>query len=75
MNSCVTPKLHIVFHHVAQFIQKKKKPLGFFSEQASETVHHDFGRHWSERYKRQKDHPDYNKQLLNAIVNYNSKHL
>ena len=71
----VTPKLHILFHHVQHFIEKEKKSLGLYSEQASETVHHDFKTHWVERYKRQIDHPDYAKQLLNSVIEYNSKHI
>jgi len=71
----VTPKMHIVFHHVLHFIEKEKKSLGIFSEQAAETVHHDFASHWNDRYKRQMNHPDYSSQLLNAVVEYNSKHM
>jgi hypothetical protein len=71
----ITPKLHIVFHQIDQFIQEEKKSLGLYSEQATESVHHDFGNLWEERYKRHTSHPDYNTQLLNSVIEYNSKHV
>lgn len=40
-----TPKLHIVAFHIAEFCDMKKKALGFYSEQASEQVHHAFKRY------------------------------
>ncbi len=70
----VTPKVHAVFYHVAEFVEKHQTSLGIFSEQATEALHSKFKVHW-ERYKRIPDHPDYGKQLLNCIVDYNSKHL
>ncbi len=71
----ITPKIHIVFHHVVQFIQKSNKSLGHFSEQAAESLHHDFSLHWNGRFKRNQDHPDYKDNLLKAVVDYNSKHI
>ena len=47
----ITPKLHILFVHVPEFINRKNLPLGVFSEQASETVHQDFQKFWDIRYK------------------------
>ena len=71
----ITPKLHILFHHVKQFIDLENLPLGIFSEQASESVHHHFGTHWSQRYKRDMMQPDYEAHLLQAVIDYNSKHI
>ena len=42
-NSRVTPKLHVVFHHISDFIDRQNSPLGLFSEQAVEAAHQDFG--------------------------------
>ena len=70
-----TPKLHILYHHVGQFIQQTRKPLGLFSEQSAESLHHDFEGQWNGRFKRDMSHPDYQSQLLNCVVEYNSKHI
>ena len=74
MNISVTPKVHAVFFHVKQFIEIKRAPLGVFSEQATESMHHNFSSHW-QRYKRDRNHPEYAKRLLSCVVDYNSKHL
>jgi hypothetical protein len=58
-----------------QIIQEEKKSLGLYSEQATESVHHDFRNLWEERYKRHTSHPDYNSQLLNSVIEYNLKHV
>ena len=71
----ITPKLHILFFHVPEFIQRRNMPLGIFSEQGSETVHQDFQKFWDTRYKRDMSHPNYADQLLTSIIHYNSKHL
>ena len=80
-NSCkslpisITPKIHILFFHVPEFIRRRKMPLGIFSEQASESVHHDFQKFWNTRYKREMNNPNYSNQLLRSIIEYNSKHI
>lgn len=70
----VTPKAHIVFFHVPQFCTKYNKPLGFFNEQAIETIHFEFKSFW-EKYKVEPDHKDYAKRLLKSISEINSFHL
>ena len=54
----VTPKVHVVFEHVAQFLELKghKTGLGAWSEQAMESVHHDMKLEW-DRTKVGPDHP------------------
>lgn len=76
----VTPKVHAVFVHIAQFLNRKKssnKGLGYWSEQASEIVHSDFDSLWvGSGYKRAMSHKDYSSQLvcsnlqLTASVNH-----
>ena len=39
-NTSVTPKAHAVFFHVTQFIDRHNHSLGIFSEQATESLHH-----------------------------------
>lgn len=38
-------------------------------------LHHDFEGQWNGRFKRDMSHPDYQSQLLNCVVEYNSKHI
>lgn len=70
----VTPKVHAVFFHVKEFCEKNGLGLGFFSEQAMESVHFDFKSTW-EINKVTIDHPDYPKKLLRAVCQYNSLHI
>ena len=74
LNISVTPKAHAVFYHITHFIRRKKTSLGLYSEQATEALHSNFHPHWA-RYKHNPLHPNYSKQLLNCVVDYNSKHL
>ena len=70
----ITPKVHVVFAHVGEFCSRKNAGLAKYSEQASESVHHDFKVTW-ERYKYNMSHPDYAKQLRTCVVKYNSEHI
>lgn len=70
----VTPKVHAVFHHVEDFCSKNQKGLGFFSEQAMESVHFDFKNVWS-KYEVSVNHPEYSQHLLRAICDYNGLHV
>ena len=75
----VTPKVHAVFLHVPQFLQRHKelqRGLGYWSEQASESVHSDFANLWiHSSYKRASIHKEYNTKLLKCVIAYNSRHL
>ena len=70
----VTPKEHAVFHHVAEFIEKRNSPLGLCSKQATEAMHSKFKNHW-DHYKQCQSHPEYEAQLFRCVVDYNSKHI
>ena len=64
-----TPKAHVLFSHVPQFIQKFNEPLGKYSEQPIETCHQDFKEFWIRgKYVRGFAHDDYPKQLLRAVT-------
>ena len=56
LDKSVTPKVHTVFVHVPQFLERHmnfQKGLGYWSEQASESVHSDFDSLWvRSSYKR-----------------------
>lgn len=68
------PKLHVLVDHVPEFIDRKQKPLGFYSEQASESVHYDFQKTW-EYFKVNNSHPSFGSQLYRAVLKYNKKHI
>lgn len=70
----ITPKIHVIFFHVAEFCEKNGRALGSFSEQAFEAVHHDFNETWK-KYKLKKGHPKFSENLLKAVVEYNSHHV
>ena len=78
----VTPKCHVLFVHVAQFLDfqnngcTESRGLGYWSEQASESVHSDFEKLWvGSAYKREKHHEDYERLALKCIVTYASRHI
>lgn len=70
----VTPKIHCVFFHVIEFCDSKECGLGVWSEQAFESVHADFAKHW-ERYKVPSSHEKFGDRLLRAVQEYNSNHI
>ena len=52
-----------------------KSHFDFWSEQASESVHYDFGKLWADsHYKRALTNPNYAKQFLKCNITYNSHH-
>ena len=69
----ITPKIHAVFFHVPDFCDEYQNGLGFYTEQAMESVHSDFKNVWK-RYKVAKGHPDYSEKLRRALCEYNSLH-
>ncbi|XP_047125706.1 uncharacterized protein LOC124807639 isoform X1 [Hydra vulgaris] len=70
----VTPKTHAVFFHIKEFILRKKMPLGIYSEQTTEAMHHCFSTNWA-RYKHPISHPEYEKRVVMCLVDFNSKNL
>ena len=72
----VTPKVHVIEKHVAEFLKLKgeKTGLGFWSEQAMESGHHDFKLEW-EKVKVSPNHEEYGDRLLKTTVRYAGKHL
>ena len=71
----VTPKVHAVFHHVADFCNMTGHGLGPWSEQCAESIHHDFVETWSRFKVKDIEHPKYGQALLDAVCYYNSMHL
>ena len=73
----VTPKVHILTEHIPDFCEKNNRSLGWFSEQALESTHHDFHVNtWKKQsYKRNLGHSNYASKLKDAVVSYNSKNI
>ena len=67
-------KIHAIVTHVPEFIKMTGKPLGIFSEQAMESVHHDFAETWRD-YHRGEIAQTFHEQLHKCVVKYNSMHL
>ena len=66
----VTPKVHTVMYHVAEFCIMTGRGLGPWSEQTGESVHHDF-----KETGMRNNVNDIERQLLKAVSIYNSQHL
>ena len=74
-NISVTPKIHAIFFHVLDFCQENNHSLGFYSEQAVESIHHDFKTIWSNYLIKNRGDPRYDDSLLTAIQQFNARHL
>ncbi len=68
----MTPKVHIVLHHMLQFIRMTQMPLGLFSDEVVEEQHKRF----LKCYKRYGVNCTYNSnfpnRFLNSVIHYNS---
>ena len=70
-----TPKIHILVDHVPEFCESRNKGLGFYNEQASEAVHHDFLEIWKNYKVNDEDHPKYRESFKSAGLEYNQRHM
>ena len=66
-----TPKMHIVWDHIAHFIAFNG-PLGPFAEQSFESIHYEWFEFWKTSYKRDMNDPNYGEQVLKAVVDFNT---
>ena len=71
----ITSKVHIIMRHVPDFIKRKSLSLGAFSEEAVESTHHSFDRHFDKYRIKDIYHTNYGTKLLAAILHYNSSNL
>ncbi len=71
----MTPKVHILLHHIPQFIRMTQMPLGLFSEEVVEKQHKRF----LKCYRRYDVNCTYNSnfphQFLNSVIHSNSYHI
>ena len=63
----ITPKVHAVMYHVEEFCNLSGRGLGPWSEQAGESVHHDFKNTWSRFMVNDIDRDIYGENLLKAV--------
>ena len=70
----VTPKLHAIFYHITDFCSITKRGLAPWSEQCSESIHHDFKTLWEHFKVKDVENPKYGENLLRAVCMYNSLH-
>ncbi|XP_047132521.2 uncharacterized protein LOC124811228 [Hydra vulgaris] len=64
-------KGHIIEHHLVMFLNRTKLPLGVFSEQCSESVHHNMLKTLS-RFSTSEFRENHGELLRKAIVEYSS---
>ena len=70
----VTPKVHIVIFHVPELCNEFRRGLGIYSKQATESVHYDFDS-FGEKYKVNRNHPEFGSHLLKAVSAYNAHNI
>ncbi len=70
----LTNKMHVLLFHVKEFIRHHNCSLGFYSEQAVESVHYDFDVH-NKNYTNHTPKENINGGLLRSVCAYNANHL
>lgn len=72
----VTLKVHVLLNHVLDALSYLNGTgLGIWSEQAGESVHHDFLQHWNRYLLNNIDDERYGERLCKAVVEYSSSHV
>lgn len=66
----ITPKIHILLFHVPEFVELTGKALGFYSEQASESVHHAYKNH-AQNYKGNLCEESAQEKLKRSVTTFN----
>ena len=71
----ITPKIHAVMFHVEEFCSLTGRGLAPWSEQTSESIHHDFKGTWEDFNVKSVENPVYGDHLLRAVQTYNGQHV
>lgn len=71
----VTPKVHAVFYHVEEFCEMTDMGLGPWSEQTSESLHHEFTKCWEKYMVKDQKNPLYKERLLQSVRMFNNLNL
>ena len=62
-------------HHLAEYLEMDGMGLALLSEQSGESLHSDFERAWGHYKVKDEEADSYGKNLLKAVVAYNSAHV
>lgn len=77
LESSITLKVHVLMSHLIPGLANLGgKGMGLTSEQAGESIHHEFERYfWSRRKIRLSTNPNYGINWLKANLEFSSKHM
>ena len=64
----VTPKIHAIFFHVLDFCNENNCRLGFYSEQAVESIHHKFKKLRSNYMVKKRENPKYDESIQPVVA-------
>jgi hypothetical protein len=73
----VTTKVHLVVHHLANFVESKVinvKEMSHLCEQSHEAIHAEFLKTWNNYAIKEISNPHYASKLLSAVLDYNGSH-
>ena len=72
----VTPKVHMVFSHISDFLKLKDyvSGLGQWTEQAMESAHSEFKKEWNLK-RLDAAHSNFGDNFLQTVIRFNSKHV
>ena len=65
-------KVHIVMHHLEQFVTATGKPLGQFNEETVENKHHEFLKVYQSYKVNSRYSKMYKDNLLRCVLHFNS---
>ena len=68
----VTPKLHFLFEHVADYCEKVNRGLGITAEQAHESLHSFFDREHEKNKVKLTSTPNHAKGVLRSVLEANA---
>ena len=68
-------QLHLVFDHLAEYVEMEGMGMALFSEQTGESLHSDFKKTWLHYQVKNIEAKSYAGNLLRATVAYNSSHI
>ena len=72
----VTPKLHELFFHVPEFIDKNPDlPVGLVAEQTPECLHNRWKKFSQDRMIKNRDNPNYKQSFFDCVVAFNGKQI
>ncbi len=74
-NPWMTPNVHVLVHHVPEYVRRTGVPLGPTSEQALRIQHNFFDIFFHKFKANCTKFPVFQGRLLNTVLHYNSSHL